>query len=463
MNKKVLIIGLDCAPPKLIFERWREELPNLNSLINNSVYGELKSITPPITVPAWMGMMTGQDPGALGTYGFRNRINYKYDGLKVINSKYIKEKAIWDYLTDAGKKSYTIGIPPTYPPSKLNGGMVSGFLTPSNETQFTYPASLKDEIQDKFGEYIFDVSEFRTDQKDELLDALYKMTDQRFQVADYLMRNKDWDFFAFVEMGLDRFNHAFWKFFDETHYKYEPGNQYEDEGLKYYKYIDSKVGDVLNNVDDDTIVVVASDHGAKKMEGAICINEWLIDQGYLHLKEDYPQKQSKVTREMIDWDKTKIWAFGGYYSRLFFNVKGREPNGVIPQNEYESFRDKIIRELESLGDENGNPIGTKVYRPEDLYDHINRIPPDLVCLFGDLDWRAAGTIGNNTYWLHENDTGPDDANHAQNGVFIMAHDQFPSNKKLSNLDIVDVAPTVLELLNHKIPEGIVGESILKKL
>ncbi len=460
---KALIIGLDCAPPTLVFDRWREELPNLNGLINNGVYGELKSIIPPITVPAWMGMMTGQDPGTLGVYGFRNRVDYTYEGLKVINHKYIKEKAIWDYLTEAGKRAYSIGIPPTYPPKKINGGMISGFLTPGNDSQFSYPDSLKDEIQSRFGEYIFDVSEFRTTEKDNLLKALYKMTEQRFKVADYIMNNKEWDFFVFVEMGLDRFNHAFWKYFDKEHYKYEPGNKYEAEGLKYYKFVDQKVGKILESVDDDTVVMVASDHGAKKMDGAICINEWLLDKGYLTLKIDYPNEPVRVTRDMIDWEKTKVWGFGGYYSRMFLNVEGREPHGLIPQDEYEAFRSQLISELKAIGDEKGKPIGTEVYRPQEIYHTVNRIPPDLVCLFGNLDWRAAGSIGHNTFWLHENDTGPDDANHAQHGIFIMSHDKFPSNKHLDGLSIVDVAPTVLDVIGLKPPEDIVGRSMLNKI
>ena len=72
-SKKIMVIGLDCAAPSLVFDRWRDQLPNLKKLMKNGVYGELTSTIPPITVPAWSSMMSSKDPGQLGIYGFRNR------------------------------------------------------------------------------------------------------------------------------------------------------------------------------------------------------------------------------------------------------------------------------------------------------------------------------------------------------------------------------------------------------
>ena len=71
MSQKVAVIGLDCADPRLVFDRWRDELPNLGRLIEAGTWGPLRSVDPPITVPAWSCMMSGRDPGELGIYGFR--------------------------------------------------------------------------------------------------------------------------------------------------------------------------------------------------------------------------------------------------------------------------------------------------------------------------------------------------------------------------------------------------------
>ena len=73
MRKRVLIIGWDCAAPELVFDAFKADMPNTRRLMEEGIYGELESTIPPITVPAWMCMMTSRDPGELGIYGFRNR------------------------------------------------------------------------------------------------------------------------------------------------------------------------------------------------------------------------------------------------------------------------------------------------------------------------------------------------------------------------------------------------------
>ena len=115
MAKRVLILGLDCACPELVFERWRGDLKNLGHLMEDGIYGELESTIPPITVPAWTSMMTGKSPGTLGFYGFRNRADYSYDGMVFANSQYIREDTVWDILSRGRKHSVVIGVPQTYP------------------------------------------------------------------------------------------------------------------------------------------------------------------------------------------------------------------------------------------------------------------------------------------------------------------------------------------------------------
>ena len=128
---KVLLIGLDSAPPELVFDQWVDDLPNLRRLIQEGVYGELKSSDPPITVPAWMSMMTSKDAGELGIYGFRNRSNYSYDGLAIANSRSVQQATVWDILGSVGKKSGLIGVPPSYPPSRSTDTWLDVFLLPA--------------------------------------------------------------------------------------------------------------------------------------------------------------------------------------------------------------------------------------------------------------------------------------------------------------------------------------------
>lgn len=462
-KKKVLVIGLDCATPQLVFDKYKDKLPNINSLINGGIYGEMMSSIPPITCPAWMCMMTSKNPGKLGFYGFRNRIDYSYDKMVTANSESVKEDTVWQTLSKLDKYSIVVGVPQTYPIKRVNGVMISCFLTPNTDVQFTHPITLKKEIEAIVGEYIVDCKDFRTNDKDKLLEGIYEMTEKRFKVMRYLLRTRPWDFAMMVEMGIDRIHHAFWKYCDPEHPKYEAGNKYENAILDYYIYVDNWIGELLKYIDDDTAVMIVSDHGAQKMVGGICINEWLIKEGYLKLKK-YPETPVSLEKCEVDWANTKAWSSGGYYARLFINVKGREPNGVIEQSDYERFRNELVDKLEALPDHEGNHIGTRCIKPEDAYPEINSVPPDLIIYPGNLNWRAVGTVGLNEIYTFENDTGPDDANHAEKGIFIL-NDKSKKycdkkGEKVDGITLYNVAPTILKMLDVEIPKDYEGKPLI---
>lgn len=314
MDRKFLIIGLDSAPAEIVIDQ-REKFPVLGELIESGIHGKMRSSDPPITIPAWMVMSTGKDAGRLGLYGFRHRTGYSYDKMWIATSRSIKERAVWDIIGDHGGRSCLVSVPPSYPPYPVPGNLISCFITPDNEKEYTYPQELRQEIEAKFGPYIFDVV-FRTEDRDQILKEIYDMTAKRFEVLNYLIRHKPWDLFMFVEIGVDRVQHAFWKYMDKTHHLYEPGNRYEHVILDYYKYLDRKIGDLLANVGKDTVVLVISDHGAKRMKGAFCINEWLIEQGDLVIKEK-PKPRTNLEKVPIDWRRTKVWGWGAIMPGCF--------------------------------------------------------------------------------------------------------------------------------------------------
>jgi len=355
-----------------------------------------------------------------------------------------------------------LGVPQTYPPKPVNGCVISGFLAPSTKSDYTYPIALKDEIEEAADGYVLDVEDFRTDDKEALLGRIYEKTHKHFKVAKYLISTKPWDFFMLVEMGVDRIHHGFWSFMDKEHPKYEAGNQFENSIKEYYKYCDSEIGELLELTPEDTAVMVVSDHGARSMEGGICFNEWLIKEGYLSLKE-YPAKQTRFADTEIDWSKTAAWGEGGYYGRLFLNVKGREPMGTVEPGDYEKIRTELIEKIEAIEDPEGNNIGTKAYRPQELYREVNGIAPDLIVYFGNLAWRSVGSVGMNGIHTFENDTGSDEANHNWNGIFILndAGCRLGNMEKgyKEGLSIYDIAPTVLNLYGMKFDEQTLGKSL----
>jgi predicted AlkP superfamily phosphohydrolase/phosphomutase len=459
MATRVMVIGLDCAPPELVLDRWRGELPVLTSLAERGTRGVLRSCDPPITVPAWSSMTSSRTPGTLGFYGFRNRRDRSYDALVFADSRAVRLPRVWDLVSSRGRPVIVLGVPQTYPVSRVNGVMVSCFLTPDTETsQYTYPAELKQEIEGLVGRYMVDVENFRTNDKERLLADIEEMTERRFRVAEHLLETRPWDLFFMVEMGTDRIHHGFWRYFDSEHRLHEKGNPYESAMLDYYRALDAKLARVLRFADEDTAVLVVSDHGAKRMDGGICVNEWLRREGYLVLLDE-PAGSVRFSPDLVDWERTAAWGEGGYYCRLFLNVAGREPAGVVAPGDYERVRDELKERLEALGDENGRPIGTVAYRPEELYPECNGIPPDLLVYFGDLYWRSIGQVGTGTVHVFENDTGPDDANHAFEGLYVVAGSGVSAGPG-EERDLRDIAPTILTLLGERVPDEMEGASIV---
>ena len=414
MSGHLLIIGLDSAPPKLLYEEFRDELPFLGGLIGDSARYSLRTCHPPITIPAWAVMVTGRSPGELGLYGFRHRKPGNYNEFYIANSRSVKAPTLWDELGTKGLRSVVAGVPPSYPPRPLKGYMVSDFITPGPQSPYTWPPTLRKELDRETGGYIFDVK-FRTHERDKLIKELWAMTEVHFKALKYLV-GKRWDFFMFVEIGVDRVQHAFWGYMDPAHRKYVPGNEYEHVILEYYKLIDRRVEELVRRIPKDTTLVVVSDHGAKAMKGAFCVNQWLIEEGYLKLEKEPKRPGTELNELKVDWRRSTAWGWGGYYARIFINLKGREPQGAVDPRDYESVRDQLMEDLKRIKGPNGERWLTKAYKPEELYPVALGDKPDLIVYFDDLSWRSAGTLGWPSNYLPENDRGPDDAVHDWYGV-----------------------------------------------
>ena len=458
MKRKICVLGLDCAAPEIIFND--KSLKNIQRLMSQGTWGQLESVIPPITVPAWMCMVTSQDPGSLGVYGFRNRTDHSYSGLGFVTSNSIKAPAIWDALAREGKKSIIVGLPPGYPPRKINGISIGCFLTPDTlKGEFTHPPSLKQKITELVGEYPTDVKGFRTDDKEWLKKEIFEMSRKQWEVVRWLIREQEWDYFHFVDIGMDRMHHGFWDCWDKQHVQYKPGNPYEDLIPQYYRWLDSQIGSVLEMLDKDTVVLVVSDHGAQRLEGGFVVNEWLMREGLLVLDEQ-PKEVTPFNKLKVNWAKTKVWSEGGYYARVFFNVQGREPQGVIPAADYDRFQDEMKAKFEALTDDKGKPMNSLVFKPKELYRTARNVPPDLIVHFGRLFWRSIGSVGYGRLHVQENDTGPDACNHAQYGMFLLAAPGAPARGEFQGARLLDIAPTLLDVAGYEVPALMQGRSLL---
>ncbi len=456
-SPRLVIIGLDCAEPSLVFERWHDDLPNLARLMQQGSYGLLESCTPAITVPAWSCMMSGRDPGELGIYGFRNRSDRSYSRMGIADGRAVRVPRLWDILGDAGWKVAVVGVPGTYPPPPVNGALVSCFLTPSTSVTYTHPPELANQISEWVDEYLLDVPDFRSEDKGRILHDIYTMCDQRFTVAEHLLSQYEPDMLMLVEMGVDRIHHALWKQMDPRHPRYVPDSPFHEAIHDYYRHVDRHIGELVSQCGDETAVLVVSDHGARPLMGCVCINEWLQAEGYLTLREQ-PSAVMPLNKATIDWQHTRVWGEGGYYGRIFMNVRGREPEGFIPPPVYERERTALAERLRAMPGPDGKPLGNKVFLPQQLYRSVRGVAPDLIVYFGDLAWRAVGIVGSGEIYTTENDTGPDDANHAQYGMMIFHDPQHPGHgERLEGSQIYDVLPTLLARYGLQAPNGLRGK------
>ena len=461
-SERILVLGLDSVPPELLFDRFLPKMPHLKKLLERSRWGTLKSCDPPITVPSWAVMFSGMDPGSLGIYGFRHRRPKTYWDTYSPNPQMIPHPTVWDILSRMGKRVAIVGMPPGYPPPRVNGVYISDFLTPDGAKDFCHPASMAPEILNVAGGYEFDVT-FRADDRERIGEELFKMTRQRWAVARYLWKKEKWDFFAIHEIGPDRLHHTFWKFFDEAHPRYEEHPKFRQLVEEYYTLMDEEIATFLKDVPDDVTVLILSDHGSQGMDGCFCVNEWLIEKGYLTLKAPVPKAGTAIEKFPIDWSKTVAWGAGGYYARIFFNVKGREPEGILPADQVPAVTERMTRELEAVRRPDGKPLSPQVLTPSKIYKEVRGDAPDLMIYFGDLKWRSAGTIGHSGLFLAENDTGPDDSVHSFDGIYIVKDAGSTSGAHLAPEKGIDIAATVLTRMGLPLPPRMQGKPIASLL
>ena len=400
--------------------------------------------------------MSGRDPGELGIYGFRNRRDRNYHSMAISDGRAVKVPRLWDFLGKDGWNVSVLSVPGTSPPYEVNGSLVSCFLTPSTDVPYTHPPELAERIKAWMPDFMLDVPQFRSDDKQRILDNLYQLCDQRFTLASKLIAQDEPDFLMMVDMGVDRIHHAFWKPMDPTHPQYEPDSPFATAIHDYYCHVDRHIGELLEQCGPDTAVLVVSDHGARPLMGGVCINEWLIDKGYLTLKER-PQTPTSLDQVEVDWSKTQVWGAGGYYARIFLNVEGREPEGIISMAEYGDVRSRLESQLKAITDPEGNPLPIRVHKPQDIYQRVRGMAPDLIVYFDDLAWRSVGSVGIGAIHTRDNDTGPDDANHAPFGLMIFHDPKAPkAGETLDGVSLYDILPTLLDRFGIEAPSDLRG-------
>ena len=178
--------------------------------------------------------------------------------------------------------------------------------------------------------------------------------------------------------------------------------------------------------------------------------------------DEIPDKITPFNKLKVNWAKTKVWSEGGYYARVFFNMQGREPQGIIPAGRYGAFQDEMKARFEALADDKGRSLNSLVYKPKDIYKNVRNVAPDLIVHFGQLYWRSIGSVGHGRVHVQENDTGPDACNHAQYGMFLLSAPNSAARGMYEGARLLDIAPTLLDLAGYEIPGTMQGRSLAGK-
>ncbi|MGC4118977.1 MAG: alkaline phosphatase family protein [Myxococcales bacterium] len=450
-SPKVVVVGLDCLAPDLVFDRLRGELPNFNALMESGEWGPLESVDPPITVPAWACMLSGRAPAELGLYGFRHRKLGSYDERYFATSEHVRLPRVWDRLAEAGLESGLLGVPQTWPVKAMKGWCALDFQTPSAAPGWAWPPELEQEIANPR----FDVEKLRSGDLARIREDVFALSTQRFELFRELLARRGADFAMMVDISPDRVHHAFWRYFDEKHPRFEPWSEFAKVIPDFYRHLDAQLAKTLEALPHDVHLFVVSDHGAQAMEGGFALNDWLVREGYLVLKRPAVGPRA-FDEKLVDFGRTKAWGWGGYCGRLFVNLQGREPDGQVPPSQYEWLLSEIAAKLEAISfprstsstpstSSTSSTPSTTVMRPSDLGPGVPQGDwPDLLFYPAGLRYRAIASVGNPGLFTQTNDTGPDDANHAKQGVFLYRGPGVAAGRR-EGLKLLDVAPRLLSL------------------
>ncbi|OAI40714.1 hypothetical protein AYO40_04475 [Planctomycetaceae bacterium SCGC AG-212-D15] len=517
--QRVFMVGWDGATFDLI-KPWMEvgKLPNIARLMDSGVHGMLRSTLPPWTFPAWTSFMTGKNPGKHGIFDFFRSKPNSYD-LEFVNGGHRRAATFWQILSRAGRRVVSISLPCTFPPEPVNGIMISGFDFPGEgpgshvDSTGMHPPELFQELERHVGRHPIDTPiarDINEGRPEAALQRVLGTIRQKAATAKYLL-NRPWDCFMILFGESDGCAHQFWKYCDPKSPLFDDRSPtMRDSLLRIYQELDTQLGELVDGVAPDTVVMVMSDHGfGGSSNWVIHPNRWLEEQGFLQFRGSLSLRlsrwgerlkhwgstnlpaalqrflfrcatpilnrfESSVRHGMIDWERTEAYfEENPYFPFLRINLKGRQPHGTVAAGaHYEEVCNRLIQALSQWRHPVTNqPIIEKVYRRDEVYSGpYTGEAPDLVakwalCQGYNYSFRLSSKTSKGK-WLKQFDGRQGEfgkyfnnksGSHRDDGIFLAAGPGLRSAVEIQGARIIDLAPTILHVLGVPVPGDMDGK------
>jgi predicted AlkP superfamily phosphohydrolase/phosphomutase len=363
---RAVVLGLDGVPHSTLLDLIsRGVMPHMARLIEAGTLRRMESTLPCVSSVAWTSFRTGLNPGQHGITGFTDRRPGTYK-IHFPTTKSILQHTLEEYADLTGLKVVLTGMPVNYPPVKLKNGISVGcFLAPTIEKAVCVPEVL-DELRQM--DYRLDVNASLATDPPRLLSDIFYVTERYREAMFRFWEQQAWDLMMIHFMSTDRLHHFMWDQYED------PDAPYHQDFLNLYRRLDEIIGEVASRLDEDTLLMMLSDHGFCRVKSEVNLNVWLRQEGLLRFQSSTPK-----SLEEID-GRSKAYSL--IPGRFYVNLKGREPRGSVePGAEYEAVRDDLIARLLALRDPDGELVIERVERRETLYgENCSSLAPDLVAL-----------------------------------------------------------------------------------
>ena len=365
MNERVILIGLDGGEPsqlRALLDDAPARHPHLRRLLDDGVWGTLRSTRPPLSPPAWATLMTGMNPGKHGVFDFFH-MPFAAQGSyvrRLITSAQWRAPGLWDHCAAGGRTAAFVNMPMCYPPPRVDGvTFVCGLGTPPGAETFTHPADLSATLAG----VELEPGDGTTMDRGEFLQRCRRVGASMLTAAERLWHAGQYDLFCVALTFPDRFQHAFW----DDLVAGEPA--VTAVWREWFAAFDAFLGRVLGAATlTGGTVLLFSDHGFGAVRRYFHVNRWLLQRGWLHVGDPSRLGTPDGLLSAIDWSRTRAYCLTEY-GDVRLNVRGREPHGIVhPDGEARMLAAQLGAELQALRDPDGKPVvddvtpGTAVHR-----------------------------------------------------------------------------------------------------